>query len=217
MDEQQKDLYDRFGPEKLNFDPRKDELKLLSDIAFRYVYWFVLVYVITIPETSRASRTWDIFVCIGMMIAEVTLCLTESKLPTQVPLNLTEFEMIELLHALCPTLIALLSVAAEYVFVDVDKQCAILLSFLAQQQRDIDLILLMLTPMVEEMTGETTISPESLSTTKYGIAELQDKIRLSQRATAASIDVLKNSNSNFLSKYYWVIFVLMYFGVYLFQ
>jgi DnaJ-class molecular chaperone len=42
MDEQQRDLYNRFGDSNLKFDPRQDELKLLSGIAAVYIFWLVI-------------------------------------------------------------------------------------------------------------------------------------------------------------------------------
>lgn len=49
MDEAQRDLYNRFGPSNLAFDPRKDEMKLISDISVSYVFWAVVAYLLTIP------------------------------------------------------------------------------------------------------------------------------------------------------------------------
>lgn len=59
MDESTRDMYSRFGAmESYEFDPRKDELKLLSDIAMNYLFWMVVVYVMTLPVSSRSCRTW---------------------------------------------------------------------------------------------------------------------------------------------------------------
>ncbi len=68
MEDQERDAYNRFGVDGVAFDPRKDELKLLSNIAYKYVAWFVLLYALTLPPAARSSRTWDIFLGIGARI-----------------------------------------------------------------------------------------------------------------------------------------------------
>ena len=135
MDDETRDLYNRFGENSLDFDPRKDELKLLSNIGFVYIQWFVVVYILTIPELTRASRTWIIFVCIGMIVTEVMLCLTDTKLPDYAPFNLTEHELISLLHAIFPGIISSLLAIAAYFYIDIDRQCSILLTYIAAQQK----------------------------------------------------------------------------------
>jgi hypothetical protein len=49
------------------------------------------------------------------------------------------------------------------------------------------------------------------------ISELQTALRRSQELALVNLQILKESNSNFGSSYYWIIFVLLYAGVYLFQ
>lgn len=135
MDDETRDLYNRFGENTLDFDPRKDELKLLSTIGFVYIQWFVVVYILTIPELTRASRTWIIFACIGMIVIEVMLSLTDTKLPDYTPFNLTEYELISLLHGIFPGIISSLLAIAAYFYIDIDRQCSILLTYIAAQQK----------------------------------------------------------------------------------
>ena len=135
MDDQLRDLYNRFGENHLDFDPRKDELKLLSNIGFSYIKWFIIIYILTIPPLTRASRTWIIFVCIGMIISEVMLSLTETKLPDYMPFNITEYELIEIIHSVFPGIVATLLTIAAYFYIDVDRQCSFILSFVASQHK----------------------------------------------------------------------------------
>ena len=60
-------------------------------------------------------------------------------------------------------------------------------------------------------------SEKSLDAIKMNIAELQQRIRVCQGYALANVEILKNANINFASKYYWVVFVLMYVIVYLAQ
>jgi hypothetical protein len=245
MDDSLRDIYNRFGSESLDFDPRKDELKLLSNISFSYIYWFVLIYILTISQSARASRTWDIFLCIGVMITEVTLCLTDTSLPTWVPFNLTEYELVKWLHALLPGVISALRAIAEYSYADVDQQCGALLESILEQQKvrncryhittsetsikfdtkqGIDEILSRLIPLIEDMsahgggTSSTAMAGELHSSGVHAkLEELQNCVRKAQEAAAVNMEVLKKSSTNFLSKYYWLVFVLLYAGVYLSQ
>ena len=135
MDEAQRDLYNRFGEKSLNFDPRKDELKILSDIAYQYVYFFILLYVLSISESTRAMRTWGSFLLIGMIITEVTLSLTETTLPVWMPFNMTEKQFMLWIYQLFPVLLLVLQCLAEWLYVDVNYQCSLLLQHILVQQK----------------------------------------------------------------------------------
>lgn len=67
--------------------------------------------------------------------------------------------------------------------------------------------------------GSTSIeTPEkSIDGIKMHINELHTRLRTSQAFALASMELLKNANNNIASKYYWVVFVLLYVVVYLAQ
>lgn len=136
MDETLRDVYNRFGENALaDLDPRKDELKLLSDLAFTYIIWFIVIYILTLDPSARAARTWGIFAVIGMVATEVTFCLTETNLPKDVPFNLTEFEVIEWMHLLFPGILLLMQAVSQYTYVDIDRQCSLILCSVVEQQK----------------------------------------------------------------------------------
>lgn len=120
MDETQRDIYNRFGPFNLEFDPRRDELRLIVDLLTVYVFWGVIAYIATIPAGARGSRTWITIIGILFMAVEVTFKLTESVLPDWMPKTMTEFELIYYLHSLFPVIIAALRAIAESQYLDVD-------------------------------------------------------------------------------------------------
>jgi hypothetical protein len=121
-DEELRDVYNRFGAEFVLSDPRRDELRLLSSIASYYLGWGVLSYIFTLPIGARVARTWVSLVLIAMLIAHVSLTLTESQLPSWVhPKSLTEYECIIFLHAFFPLALALLRILSEHLYVDVDE------------------------------------------------------------------------------------------------
>ena len=135
MDESQRDIYNRFGLESLAFDPRLDELKLLSTLSAVYLYWLVATYIITIPIAGKASRTWIAIFGIGVVILEISLCLTESSLPSWTPSTLTEYELIGLIHSLFPAVIIAFANLATSLYVDIDKTSIGVLKELTQQQK----------------------------------------------------------------------------------
>ena len=105
MDESHRDIYNRFGEESIKFDPRKDELKLLSDLAVHYIAWGVLAFIYTMPAGSHAARIWLTIASIAMLVIEVSLTLTESSLPEYVGKvfpYLTERALLTYLHAAFP-------------------------------------------------------------------------------------------------------------------
>ncbi len=78
MDETSRDLYNRYGAlPSYSFDPRKDELRLISDTSLAYLFWAVVVYIMTLPVSSRSCRTWLLILGINLSI------VFQAKLVTQ--------------------------------------------------------------------------------------------------------------------------------------
>ena len=121
MDEKQRDVYNRFGKESLAFDPRLDELKLLSSTGIVYLFWFVSSFIFTSFKAAQPARTWIAIVGIAALVLEVTFCLTESSLPTWMPPTLTEQELIRRVHSVIPAVIAALTALSMSLYVDIDK------------------------------------------------------------------------------------------------
>lgn len=121
MDESQRDCYNRFGEDALAFDPRKDEMKLISDVMVNYVFWIVATYIMTLPVGSRACRTWITIFGILVLSVEVCFCLTETAMPEWMPKALTEFELVYYLHSAFPLVIVCLRCLSEFLYIDVDQ------------------------------------------------------------------------------------------------
>ena len=137
-DEEHRDVYNRFGAEFVLSDPRRDELRLLSTVASYYLGWGVLSYIFTLPIGARVARTWVTLVLIAMLIAHVSLTLTESQLPTWMyPKALTEYECIIFLHSFFPIALALLRTLSEYLYLDVDDICVQCYSKLVEQNENV--------------------------------------------------------------------------------
>jgi hypothetical protein len=218
MDEQQRDIYNRFGKESLAFDPRLDELKLLSSVAVAYLFWAVCIFVYTIPVAARASRTWLTIIAIACLILEVTLCLTETSLPGWMPATMTEQELVRKVHSVFPAFIAGLASLATSLYVDIDKTCIAALAELTQHQKALSGVLHQL-QVVVSAAGDKNKPADSLSVEQISakMAELREIMDQSGETTVQVVEKLKNSSSNPGSSYYWLIFLVIYGGVYLFQ
>ena len=135
MDEGKRDIYNRFGEEFLQFDPRQDDLKLLSSVAATYVYWGVVSYIVTIPKSCKMSTNWILIVLIAMLVLEVSLCLTETNIPDFFPTYFTEFELVLALHCAFPFILCTLRVLAEYMYLDIDGSTVDALTEVAKHQK----------------------------------------------------------------------------------
>lgn len=215
MDESPRDIYNRFGEDNIAFDPRHDELKLLAGMTATYIWWIVATFIFTAPVGARACRTWVAIIGISMLIAEVTLTVTESTLPKWMPATLTENELINYLHDGFPIILAALRCVAEWLYVDIDKTTTSLISMINDQQKELDELLSQLQATVKNY--ESSSSPQDLSELSKCISRVQSNVEQSSARAGSVLDSLKNSNSNPLAQYYWLIFVFMYVGIYFFQ
>jgi hypothetical protein len=135
MDEEKRDLYNRFGGNHLDFDPRKDEIKLIADIATQYLAWGVLAYLATIPAGARACRTWLAILAVVMLAIEVAFKLTETTIPEWMPENLTEHLLVYYLHSAVPLVIVALRILSESLYVDADQTSLRVLKEVFTQQK----------------------------------------------------------------------------------
>jgi hypothetical protein len=65
--------------------------------------------------------------------------------------------------------------------------------------------------------GDELNDSQRLELINTKIAELRNEIEMADETSLSTIELLRNSTSNPGSKYYWIIFVFIYAGVYLFQ
>lgn len=232
MDEEHRDIYNRFGPESIHFDPRKDEMKLISDIAVVYLFWIIVSYVMTLPVSARTSRTWIVILGIVILAAEVMFTLTETSLPIWAPEYLTEFELIFILHSTFPLLIALCRCLSEYLYVDVDATSIAVLKQLYSHQKNMNDVLIQLQSLIDiDRRKEGSLSdssssnnnnvifvdPSLLENVQLKVEELRDEMEVACESTSNYIEDLANCSSNPGSSYYWLIFVIMYGSVYFMQ
>eukprot|EP01038_Epipyxis_sp_PR26KG_P010525 gene10525-14141_t len=215
MDEQQRDIYNRFGDQGLDFDPRKDEMKLISDMSLVYLFWGVTAYIMTLPIGARTSRNWIIIFGIAVLAVEVCFRLTETVTPKWLPDTMTESEIIFYLHMLFPLAITFFRGLAQYLYVDIDQTSIAVLKGVSQNQKAMSELMSQLQVLLEEPVN--TESKDSIETIKVKIEEVRSNLDNYNDSTYQFIEELKNASSNPGSNYYWILFVIMYGGIYFMQ
>lgn len=211
MEENKRDIYNRFGDQFLDFDPRQDDLKLLSSVAATYVYWGVLSYVVTIPKSCKLCTNWILIALIVMLVLEVFLCLTESTLPENFLKYTTEHEFLLLLHCSFPFILTALRLLSEYLYIDLDSSTLDALTQVSRHQKEMHGLLQQL---------QMLTSPEvktSLKEIEPKITELSNKINESDESIAMIVHTLKSTSQNPIANYYWLLFVGIYAGAYFLQ
>ncbi len=130
-----RDIYNRFGPFSLEFDPRKDEIKLMIDIATGFLFWGLYTYIITIPVPWRGGRSWIAILALVVLAAEVTFSMSEVEIPFSFLPTLTEYELMFYLHSIFPVIVIMLGVAAQHFYVDVDETSINVLNHIISHQQ----------------------------------------------------------------------------------
>jgi hypothetical protein len=212
MDDSQRDIYNRFGKDSLAFDPRLDELKLISSLGSVYLFWIVSSSIFTFPIAARGARSWILIFGIIALVLELSLCLTQLSMPSWMPLSLTEQELMKIVHSAFPALIAALAAVSILVYIDIDKISIEVMQELTQHQKDINGVLQQL-QVVVSTTDNSAIPYESMT---KKLNELKGILDHSSESTIDIVDTLKHSESNG-SNYCWLIFLFMFGIVYCFS
>lgn len=230
MDEKQRDVYNRFGADSLSFDPRHDELKLLSSIGAAYIFWLVAIFVTTVPSGSHASRTWASLIGIGILVLEVCMCLTETAIPSWFPSHLTEAELIMFLHRIFPGIIVTLRCISESFYVDVDDTSMQFLLEMEQQHTSMRLLLRMLKSEMAGSGGSSSNGGSSnggrsvsnggdVAKSKEDMTAKIDEVSATIDESSAKrgklVELLKGSVNDPVANYYWLVLVFMYGAMYL--
>jgi len=218
MDEELRDTYNRFGSHNLEFDPRKDEMKLIADVAVKYIFFGIVMYIMTIPNSNRASRTWIIILGIALLAIEASFLLTDTSIPIWMPKFLTEYELLFYLDSAFPLVIVLLSALAKSLYVDVDQTTVSVLHEILISQKLMNSQLGELEVLFEANKKlQESGNGQGLDSVRNKIMSISDSIEQANETLSARIDDLKSSSANPGSNYYWIIFVLLYGGIFFLQ
>lgn len=207
MDEQQREIYNRFGEGDLSFDPRMDELKLIGTMGAVYLFWIVCVYFATMPKSSRVSRTWISICGIAMLVVEVSLRLTESSIPSFMPGTVTENNLINLMHSMFPGVILLLRCVAEAYYVDVQGYSVDALGKVIEQYETINTVL--------DETLAALAGNGDDGDSEGRLQKLKQFILTSNEESRVALEKFKTASSDPAASYYWLVVVGIYGCLYL--
>ena len=138
MDETQREVYNKFGEDSSDFDPRQDETKLLAAIIVVYLGWGVLFFTFTAPSSARSCRTWVGICSLILLALEISFVLTEfslSNAPGFFPRFMTEYECLLCCHSVLPCIVAVLRCISEAIYVDIDKTSITVLQNVVEGQK----------------------------------------------------------------------------------
>jgi DnaJ-domain-containing protein 1 len=141
MDPELREVYNKFGAEGIKQNRRFDETQLLLEIAVFYVTWGMLAFVLTLGKASSTARNWIYTGQIAMLIAEISLMLQETKLPSWLLPMWTEHEFVFLMRSLFPAFMNGCRCLCGFLYVDVDEQARQKMEHLEAQNKDILMVL----------------------------------------------------------------------------
>lgn len=215
MDEKSRDIYNRFGSAAAlsSADPRSDELKLIADIGILYVAWGILSYLSTSSASSKLCRTWIALITLLVLVIEVSFLLTESQLPVWLGSATTEHQLLLILHSVLPCLAISLRSLAEFLYVDCDQSTVEVLLQLNLHQCSLQELLSQLEALATREQRNAGDTNEILS----NVSSIRNAMNIADETAAAAVEKLKRSSTNPGHSYYWLVFVAIYGGVYLFQ
>jgi hypothetical protein len=138
MDMDAREVYDRFGPEKLKQKVAViDEYKVLVEVAIFYAAWGIMTWMLTLGKHNANARQWVFTGMIAMLVVEVMMLLKEIELPAWFLPAMTAHELIQLGHNLFPAFLNGCRCIGAYLFVDLDGHQRALLGALHEQNKEV--------------------------------------------------------------------------------
>jgi len=138
MDMDAREVYDRFGPEKLKQKVAViDEYKVLVEVAIFYAAWGIMTWMLTLGKHNSNARQWVFTGMIAMLVVEVMMLLKEIELPAWFLPAMTAHELIQLGHNLFPAFLNGCRCIGAYLFVDLDGHQRALLGALHEQNKEV--------------------------------------------------------------------------------
>lgn len=137
MDMETREIYNRFGEDKVKSKLVIDEYRVLLEVAIFYVAWGIMTYMLTLGKQSSNARQWAFTGMIAMLVVEVMLLLKELTLPDWFLPQMTEHELVMLGHNLFPAYLNGCRCIGAYLFVDLDEHARRLLLALHEQNKEV--------------------------------------------------------------------------------
>jgi hypothetical protein len=119
MDDNKRDIYNRFGESRLDADPRLNELRAILELLGTYVFWGILVFSATIPKGSKGCRIWISLILLSMISIEGLYTIFDGELTFRT-LHFTEHEIILMLHKSFPFILMILVSFSQFYFLSTE-------------------------------------------------------------------------------------------------
>jgi hypothetical protein len=231
MDMELREVYNKFGSTGIKQNKRFDETQFLLEVAVFYVSYGMLAFMLTLGKKSGEARNWTFTGLLCMLVVEVAIMTSQTNpLPTWLFPQLTEHEVIWLLHSLFPAFMNGCRSLGTYLFVDLDAQTRQLLLALQEQNKDILLVLRDVQIGVQtiqqtggggggaprvataNVTGSTTTAlPRATPTGK--LKELQERLQVSNTNVAQAVQSLKSDGKSGNSNMGFYLMILGYIAI----
>lgn len=142
MDMELREVYNKFGAPGIQANKRFDEYHFLLEVAIYYVSYGMLAFILTWSKRSGEARDWTLAGLMAMLVVEVAVMTSATNpIPVWLAPQLTEYELVWLLHSLFPAFMNGCRSLGSYLYVDVDAQTRQFLLALNEQNKDILLVL----------------------------------------------------------------------------
>ena len=214
MDMEFREVYNKFGAAGIKANKRFSETQFLLEVGIFYVSYGMLAFLLTMGKKSGDARNWIFTGLIAMLVVEVAIMTSQSNpLPAWLFPQLTEFEVVWLLHTLFPAFMNGCRSLGAYLYVDLDAKTRDLLLALQEQNKDILLVLREVQIGVQTIqthggggggrnsTADAPAVTGSLprATPTGKLRELQDRLQTSNNQVTQAVQSLKtdgNKSSN---------------------
>jgi hypothetical protein len=222
MDESNREIYNLFGEDYIDADPRKDELSMLIAIMACYIFFGISAHIMSMPRAARACRTWIMILLVFMMIFDFMIrVIGYISIPKWylLPSTMTEFELLGVFFNVLPLAIAILRCVAEKLYVDSDLTTKEVVITMTQQKQELKTLLYSMKSLLKNNRNRDQEQDK-----RNNLAAVRQELirvnKISQEYGDKAdhmIKALKTTNSNPISNYYWIIFIVIYASMYLFQ
>jgi len=228
MDMEFREVYNKFGKEGIKQNKRYDETQFLLEVAIFYVSYGMMAFMLTLGKKSGEARNWTFTGLLAMLVVEVAIMTSQSNpLPSYLFPQMTEHEVVWLLHSLFPAFMNGCRSLGAYLYVDLDAQTRQLLLALQEQNKDILLVLRDVQIGVQTIQatggggggaprpviGSAQVGPVPRATPTGKLKELQDRLQASNTNVAQAVSQLKSDGSNKSSNMGFYLLILGYIAI----
>lgn len=208
MDMELRDVYDKFGKEGIANNKRYDETQFLLELGIFYVSYGMMVFLLTMGKKSGEARNWTFTGLLVMLVIEVTVITSlKNPIPPWLAPQMTQHEIVWLLHSLFPAFMNGCRSLGAYLYVDLDGQTRKLLLALQEQNKDMLLVLRDIQIGVQNfshggsnqrvMTGDTPVTSTMPQATPTGkLKDLQQRLQSSNTNVAKAAQQLKSDRKS---------------------